>query len=72
MSVPIRIDKIVYGDAKIAAYAEFRSISSQIEFWAKIGKCALDNPDLPVEFIKDIVIAKRLGKTLAEPFKFEE
>lgn len=32
------------------ARAECRSIPHQIEFWAKIGKCALDNPDLPEVF----------------------
>ncbi len=26
--------------------AEFRSIPYQIEYWAKFGKCTLDNPDL--------------------------
>jgi hypothetical protein len=70
MGVPIRINETIYNDAKKIAYAEFRSIPHQIEYWAKIGKCALDNPDLPIEFIRDIVIAKHLDKSLAEPFNF--
>jgi hypothetical protein len=37
-----------------------------------IGKCALDNPDLPIEFVRDLLIAKHQDKSLAEPFKFEE
>jgi hypothetical protein len=72
MGVSIRIGETIYNDAKKVAHAEFRSIPHQIEFWAMIGKCALDNPDLPVEFIKDILIAKHLDKSLAEPFNFEE
>jgi hypothetical protein len=72
MGVPVRINDVIYNEAKKAAKAEFRSIPHQIEFWAKIGKCALDNPDLPIEFIKDILIARRLDKTLLEPFNFEE
>ena len=71
MGIPIRIDETIYNDAKKAAGAEFRSVPQQIEFWATVGKCALDNPDLPIEFIKDIVAAKRLDKSLAEPFNFE-
>jgi len=72
MGIPIRIDETIYNDAKKIAYAEFRSIPHQIEYWAIIGKCALDNPDLPIELIKDIVIAKHTDKTLAEPFIFGE
>lgn len=54
------------------ARSECRSIPNQIEFWAKIGKCALDNPDLPVEFIKDILISKNQDFSLAEPFSSEK
>ncbi|HAU1604798.1 TPA: hypothetical protein JBJ19_08105, partial [Legionella pneumophila] len=53
MGIPIRIDENIYNEAKKVAAAEFRSIPNQIEYWAKLGKCALDNPDLPIEFIKD-------------------
>jgi hypothetical protein len=70
MSVPIRISDQVYNDAKKVATAEYRTIPHQIEFWAMIGKCALDNPDLPVEFIKEILFSKHQDRSLAEPFKF--
>lgn len=72
MGVPIRIDENVYNEAKKVARAECRSIPSQIEFWAKIGKCALDNPDLPVEFIQELLISKNADRSLAEPFTFED
>jgi len=72
MGIPIRIDETIYNEAKKIACAEFRSIPHQIEYWAVIGKCALDNPDLPIELIKDIVIAKHTDITLAEPFIFGE
>lgn len=72
MGVPIRINETIYNDAKRIALAEFRSIPNQIEFWATIGKCALDNPDLPIEFIRDVLIAKHLDRSLAEPFNFGE
>lgn len=72
MGVPIRIDETVYNEAKKVARAECRSIPSQIEFWAKIGKCALDNPELPTEFIKDLLLSKNTDRSLAEAFDFED
>ncbi len=37
-----------------------------------VGKCALDNPDLPIEFIKDLLTSKYQDRSLAEPFSFEK
>lgn len=71
MGIPIRIDEQIYNEAKKVARSEFRSIPHQIEFWASLGKCALENPDLPIEFIKDTLMSKRQDKSLAEPFYFE-
>ena len=47
------------------------SISREIEFWSKIRKCALYNPDLPIGFIKELLIAKYQDQFLAEDFIFE-
>ena len=55
MGVPIRIDDELYDQAKRSAAAESRTVPLQIAYWAKIGKAALDNPDLPIEFIKSII-----------------
>ena len=71
MGVPIRIDEAIYAAARKVAKAEFRTIPNQIEFWATVGKCALDNPDLPTEFIKELLITKNQDRSLAEPFNFE-
>ena len=38
----------VYNEAKKMAVAESRSVPNQIETWAKIGKYALDTPDLTI------------------------
>ena len=72
MGTPIRIDDWIYGEAKKVAAAECRSVPNQIEYWARIGKCALDNPDLPIEFIKDTLISKETDRSLAEPFEFDD
>ncbi len=58
MSMPVRIDDKLYEQAKSASKGECRTIAGQLEFWAKIGKAALDNPDLPIEFVREIMIAR--------------
>lgn len=67
MSVSVRIGESLYDDAKVRAKAELRTIPSQIEYWARIGRAALDNPDLPVEFTRDVLIAR---EEETEPFEF--
>lgn len=69
MSIAIRIDEELYEDAKRTAAAEYRTVPLQVAFWAKIGKVALDNPDLPIEFIKDMLISK---EQKSESFEFKE
>ena len=70
MSVAIRIDDELYEQAHRSARAESRTVPLQITYWAKIGKAALDNPDLPIEFIRDILFAKQLNER--EPFAFRD
>ena len=53
MGMPVRIDDSLYEQAKTEAKIEHRTIAGQIEFWAMVGRAALDNPDLPVTFIAD-------------------
>ncbi|WP_084684898.1 TA system antitoxin ParD family protein [Methylohalobius crimeensis] len=69
MSHSIRIDDALYESAKSRAKAEFRTISSQVTYWAQIGRAALDNPDLPVDFIRDVIIAR---SEESEPFEFDQ
>lgn len=69
MSVSVRINDTFYQEAKSQAQAELRSIPNQIEYWARIGKTALDNPDLSIEAIKEIIIAKHQA---SEPFEFRQ
>jgi len=74
MSMPVRIDDELYEQAKSAAKGECRTIAGQLEFWAKIGKAALDNPDLPIEFVRELMIArledrKQLGTFVPGQFR---
>jgi hypothetical protein len=44
----------------VAAFAdgEGRSLASQAEYWAKMGRVADENSDFPVSLIKEILIAQ--------------
>ena len=68
MGMPVRIDDKLYEQARAHALAERRSISGQVEFWAMVGKAALDNPDLPIDYVRDLLVARAEGKALATPF----
>ncbi len=69
MSVSIRIDDALYETAKARAKAEMRSIPQQVAYWARIGRAALDNPDLPVEFVRDTLQAM---EEESEPFELPD
>lgn len=64
----IKISENLYRQAKYTADAEHRSISGQVELWATLGRAAIDNPDLPIEFICETLIAKNMDRSMAEPF----
>jgi len=67
--MPVRIDDELYEQAKAEAAAEHRTIAGQIEFWAKVGRASLDNPDLPVSFIAESLISLAEPRSNAVPFK---
>lgn len=62
MGMSVRIDDELYEQAKSASKGECRTIAGQLEFWAKVGKAALDNPDLPVDFVRDLMVARAEGR----------
>ena len=68
MSMPVRINDDLYEQAKSISKGECRTIAGQLEFWAKIGKAALDNPDLPIEFIRELLIARTEDRSQLSTF----
>ena len=65
-------DKLVI-KAMIRGKALSRSMAKQIEYWAKIGQIAEENPDLPYAFIKDILIAQEeANNDQLEEYKFKK
>lgn len=64
----IRIDQTLYDQAKTDAAIERRTIAGQIEYWAKVGRAALDNPDLPVSFVAEAIASMAEPHDEATPF----
>jgi hypothetical protein len=67
-TISVRIDEELVNAARAAAASEFRTIQGQIEFWAKVGRAALDNPDLPVEFVVDALQSLSTSREDTKPF----
>lgn len=58
MATSIRLDDDFVSDVKVHADAASRSVPKQIEHWARIGRIAEDNPDLPYSFILESLLAQ--------------
>ncbi len=67
-STSIRINQDLYEQAKQDAALEHRSIAGQIEFWARVGRAALDNPDLPVSFVAESLASMAEPRDQSQPF----
>jgi hypothetical protein len=56
MATAVRISEELVNDAKKFSRIDHRSLTGQIEYWARLGKCAEENQDLTFLLIKDILI----------------
>ncbi|MBM4332841.1 MAG: hypothetical protein FJ117_16785 [Deltaproteobacteria bacterium] len=56
MATAVRISEKLVNDAKKFSRIDHRSLTGQIEHWARMGKCAEENPDLTYSLIKEILI----------------
>jgi hypothetical protein len=56
MATAVRISDDLINLARKVSKAENRSMTGQIEYWAKIGKLAEENPDLPYHLIREILL----------------
>jgi predicted transcriptional regulator len=73
MPVSVRLSDEIVSNAKIMAAVMNRSSAGQIEYWAKIGKIAEENPDLPYSFIKQSLIAKaEMDNGDVSEYRFED
>jgi hypothetical protein len=58
MAQSVRLSDTLVKQAKAVGEVMSRSGAGQIEYWARIGRIAEENPDLSYEFIRDILLAK--------------
>ena len=56
MARSIKLSDNLVEDATVHAKALHRTPPKQIEYWARIGKIAEENPDLTLGFVKDVLI----------------
>ena len=71
-TIPVDIDKNLVQAAGITAQAEGRTMQQQLEFWIKLGRAALDNPDLPASFIAESLMSLAEPHEGAMPFMSHE
>ncbi len=71
MPTAVKISDNLLDDARKFSKASHYSIAGQIEHWAKIGKCAEENPDLTYALIKEISIGiEELSSGEKEEYQF--
>lgn len=71
MSIALKLSDDLVEMARPHAAAEHRSVPKQIEYWARLGKAIDDNPELPLQFIKDTLLAAQEAKVgQLTPYQF--
>ena len=72
MGTAVRISEKLVHDAKVQSRVENRSLTGQIEYWAKIGKMAEENPELPYKLLKEILLGiEQLESGQGTEYKFD-
>ncbi|MEW6235478.1 MAG: hypothetical protein AB1656_08845 [Candidatus Omnitrophota bacterium] len=72
MTTAVKIFDELINEAKAIGQIDHRSIDGQIEHWARLGKCAEENPDLTHSLIKEILIGiKELEQGEKTEYKFD-
>ena len=46
MTTAVRVSDQLLKEARLVSAVDNRSVTGQIEHWAKVGKCAEENPEL--------------------------
>lgn len=71
MSAAVRVSDKLVQEAKVFSAVDNRSVTGQIEHWARIGKCSEENPDLTYNLIKEILIGlEELNQGESSEYKF--
>jgi hypothetical protein len=71
MTTAVRVSEKLVRAAKLVAAVDNRSVTGQIEHWAKVGKCAEENPGLTYGLIKEILLGiEELEQGARSEYKF--
>ena len=71
MRTAVRLTEYLVKQAKIYGKIDKRSVPGQIEYWAMLGKCVEENPDLTYSLIKEIFIGlTELEQGQSSEYKF--
>ena len=71
MTTAVRVSENLVREARLISAVDNRSVTGQIEHWARVGKCAEDNPELTYRMIKDILIgAEELDQGESSEYQF--
>jgi len=62
MAKAIKLSEELISEAVINGKAQHRSAPKHIEYWARIGEIADENPDLPLDSIKGVLIGTEENK----------
>ena len=57
MPTKVELSELLIDQAKPFAQAMNRSVVEQIEYWARLGKVAEENPDLPIPMLQDMRVS---------------
>jgi ParD-like antitoxin of type II bacterial toxin-antitoxin system len=72
LNTAVRLSEGMVIQAKSCSKAMNRSVAKQIEYWAKIGKVAEENTDLPYNFMKEMLLGqKEAASHQLEPYIFD-
>lgn len=68
MAINVKLSEKLVEQARLNGRAQHRSVPKQIEYWSQIGKIAEENPDLPFQMIRDILLSMQEEAT--EEYRF--
>ena len=57
MPTTVELSELLIDQAKPFAQAMHRSVAEQIDYWARLGKVAEENPDLPIPMLQDMLVS---------------
>ena len=57
MPTAVQLSELLIEQAEPYAQAMNRSVAEQIEYWARLGKVAEENPDLPIPMLQDMLVS---------------